>query len=479
MTEAIAVFDIGKTNIKLTLVDEQGRELAVRRAANQVRSDGLYPHHDVGRIEAWLVNNLAALARDWSIRAIVPVAHGATAALVDEEALVLPIADYEHDFVLPPHCAPYEAIRPSFDESCSPQLGVGLNLGRQLYAQSQQFPQAFARARTLLMYPQYWAWRLSGVAAAEVSSLGCHTDLWQPAKGDYSSLVQRCGWSHLMPPLRSAWDRLGNVRAEIAQATGLPTDCAVLCGVHDSNASLLRYLRTTTAGPRVVLSTGTWVIAAALDGRLSHLQEEADMLANVNVAGAAVPCMRFMGGREFAQLAGDAPDCDLSALQHLIDAGVMALPCFSGCGGPFAGRTGSILGDLPSHPSARYALATLYCALMTDHCLSLLDCPGDIVVEGSFTANPHFAAVLSALTGRGVFSSPDTSGTTIGGWLLGRWAQATAVAQLPPLVPSQTASLHGLEAYRQRWQRMVSQAAVGAEVGADLALATDECCLPR
>ena len=39
-TSAIAVFDIGKTNIKLTLVDEHGQELAVRRRPNQPREDG-------------------------------------------------------------------------------------------------------------------------------------------------------------------------------------------------------------------------------------------------------------------------------------------------------------------------------------------------------------------------------------------------------------------------------------------------------
>jgi len=473
MTEAIAVFDIGKTNIKLTLVDDQGRELAVRRCANQVRNDGPYPHHDVARIESWLLDNLAELARDWPIRAIVPVAHGATAALVDEDGLVLPIADYEFDFALSAEEAPYETIRPPFAQSFSPLLGVGLNLGRQLYWQSLRFPQALARARHLLMYPQYWAWRLSGVAAAEVSSLGCHTDLWEPAHAGYSSLPQALGWSHLMPPLHPAWEVLGTVRPEVALAAGLPSDCAVLCGVHDSNASLLRYLRAPTSGPRVVLSTGTWLIAAALDGQLDHLQEQADMLANVNVAGAPVACMRFMGGREFAQLAGDAPVCDMTVLQALIDARVMALPCFSGCGGPFASRAGSILGTLPTHPASRYALATLYCALMTDYCLEWLDAPGDVVVEGSFTANPHFAAVLSTLTGRRVSSSPDASGTTIGGWLLGQWGRGDVVDKLPGLVRSPAATLHGLADYRRAWRSAVDEMASAAVTDAALAVSPD------
>jgi len=461
--DAIAVFDIGKTNIKLTLVDAQGQELAVRRRANRPRDDGPYPHHDVVAIETWLLDNLAELARRWRIRAIVPVTHGATAALVDEAGLVLPVADYEFSFELGSEHPPYETLRPPFAQSASPLLGAGLNLGRQLYWQSCQFPQAFVRARYLLMYPQYWSWRLSGVAAAELSSLGCHTDLWQPEQHCYSSLPAQCNWMSLMPPLRRAWERLGTVRPELARRTGLPADCAVLCGVHDSNASLLRYLRGGGDGPRIVLSSGTWLIAAALDGRVSSLREEGDMLANVNVLGAPVACMRFMGGREFAQLAGDDVACSQEQLQALIDAQVFALPCFSECGGPFAGSVGSIVGSLPDLPGNRYALATLYCALMTAYCLDMLDATGEVVVEGSFTANVHFAPLLSALVSRKVVRSNDASGTTLGGWLLEQWYQPQAAVQLPALLATEPLVLRGLAQYRQGWlQRIGADSRVAA-----------------
>ncbi len=55
------------------------------------------------------------------------------------------------------------------------------------------FPGDFARVSTILTYPQYWAFRLTGVAANEVTSLGCHTDLWNPTAGAYSSLVDTLG----------------------------------------------------------------------------------------------------------------------------------------------------------------------------------------------------------------------------------------------------------------------------------------------
>ena len=59
------------------------------------------------------------------------------------------------------------------------------------------------------MYPQYWAWRLSGALASEVTSLGTHTDLWRPHERAYSSLARKQGWARLMPGMRTATDRLG------------------------------------------------------------------------------------------------------------------------------------------------------------------------------------------------------------------------------------------------------------------------------
>lgn len=461
MIDALAVFDIGKTNIKLSLVDARGRELAVRRRANTVAQDGLYPHHDVDAMASWLLDNLGELARHAHISAIVPITHGATAALVDDDGLVLPIADYEQAFPSA-RAGEYDALRPPFEQSFSPALGLGLNLGRQLHWQQQQYPDAFAKARRLLMYPQYWAWRLCGVAAAEATSLGCHTDLWQPASGAYSALVDGCGWSHLMPPLQPAWAELGRLHPHLAQQTGLPSDCRVLCGIHDSNASLLRYLQHSGSGdigPRVVLSTGTWLIAAALDGSLERLQEHSDMLANVNVLGDPVACMRFMGGREFAALAGDASQvCSVEDLQVLVDRHSMALPCFAGCGGPFAGQQGRFSGAPAETAAARYALATLYCVLMTDYCLEQLQAQGAVVVEGSFTVNPYFAALLAGMSdGRDVFCSEDGSGTTVGGWLLRHWQDAqprqglTALRQIKPL------RLQEWDGYREAWRIAVAE----------------------
>ena len=455
---ATVVFDIGKTNVKLTLLDACGATLAEQRCPNSIVDGVPYPHHATERIWDWLLATLRVFSRRAHIAAIVPVTHGATAALVDDDALVLPVLDYESTL---PQAADdqYQALRPPFSETFSPDLPAGLNLGRQLHWLALTFPAEFGRARHILTYPQYWAWRLSGIAASEITSLGCHTDLWQPLQKKFSTLVERMGWAHLFPAQQPAWATLGPVRGELLRCTGLPADCQVLCGIHDSNASLLRHIRAEPgtgfdAVARTVLSTGTWVIAAAFGTPLARLQERSDMLANVDAMGQPVACMRFMGGREFAALAGPEPtNCSPADLERLIAQGTLALPCFAESGGPFFGQVGAISGPAPQTAEERYALATLYCVLMTDYCLSALEASGPVVVEGSFTANPYFSPLLAALRGQQAVSvSDDASGTTCGGWMLHHWGDIPGSTSCAPAAPL---ALAGWQAYRERWLALV------------------------
>jgi sugar (pentulose or hexulose) kinase len=459
MQDALIVLDIGKTNVKLALVDAGGRVLTEARRPNAILNDGPYPHHDTEGIWNWMLATCRDFAKRASVSAIVPVTHGATAALVDDDGLVLPVLDYEA--ALPG--LDYASLRPPYAETCSPLLPAGLNLGRQLAWLQARHPEQFARARHILMYPQYWAWRLCGVAAGEATSLGCHTDMWDPVRQDYSSLVARMGWEGQLPPISPPWASLGTLRADVVEATGLPPECEVLCGIHDSNASLVRYLgRDGASAPRTVLSTGTWVIAAAFGTQLDGLREDADMLANTSALGQPVACMRFMGGREFGALAGDQPaTCSYLQLEQMVARGTMAIPCFADSGGPFAGRAGRIAGPAPVDAGERFALATLYCVLMTDYCLDALGARGPVTVEGSFTANPWFGPLLAGLRPQQALSySDDASGTTCGGWLL-RYRDATPPGTNVAKAPR---ALAGLEAYRAKWREALQGA--GAVVAA-------------
>jgi sugar (pentulose or hexulose) kinase len=337
------------------------------------------------------------------------------------------VLDYEHDapFVSDSDNR-YRELRPEFAQTFSPALPCGLNLGRQLWWQAQRFPNEFESADRILFYPQYWAWRLSGVMASEVTSIGCHTDLWNPARADWSSLVDRQNWRRLFPELRPAGDVLGTITSEVAQRTGLAPSTQVLNGIHDSNASYYRHLSRYGEQPFSVLSTGTWVVAMGGSAPLSRLDENRDCLANVDVHGKPVPCSRFMGGREYEALlaaASSLPQAStppLSAVRTLIEQNTFALPSFAPTSGPFAGRAGSVHGPAPRTDMEAAALAALYLALMSDTCLSLIGSKGDVHVEGKLGADQTFLSILSALRPeQTICITDDASGTAVGAVLLG------------------------------------------------------------
>lgn len=459
MSELCTVLDVGKTHVKLHVIDKRLNSRFCRSRSNRVIEGGLYPHYDIDALWHWISATLAEAAAAFDIDVIAVTTHGATAALVDSEAgesgLVLPVMDYEFEGVAAD--SNYEAIRPPFSETCSPSLPAGLNLGRQLFWQQRYCDRAFSDAQYILPYPQYWAWRLTRVAVSEVTSWGCHTDLWQPAAGDYSTLVDKLGIRAKLPPLVHAGELVGTLSAEVAAKTGLSSKCRVIAGLHDSNASYLRYLSREKDGGFAVISTGTWVITFSSCTPTAALDAGRDMLANVDINGRAVACARFMGGREYEAICrhtGCKPEDRFTDadLQQVLDDGVFALPDFSDGSGPFGGRTAQIQG----HADSGAALASLYCALMVDYELEMLGSEGDLVVEGAWLRNPLLCGLLAQLRpGQPVLLSADETGTVSGAAQL---ALGLATA-MPTLLPAQATGLQGLAQYRQQWRQLVKQAA--------------------
>jgi sugar (pentulose or hexulose) kinase len=432
----VAVVDVGKTNAKVALVAaEDGAELALRTAANPSRGDGPYRHFDVPKLWDFICGALAEVQRETPVDAISITAHGSAGALItgdaERDGLALPILDYE-DPGPDELAAGYDAVRPPFAESLSPRLPAGLNLGAQIFWQQQKFPEQFATARHFVNYPQYWGWRLTGVAATEMTSMGAHTDLWNPMERSWSSLVERAGWQKLLAPLRSAFDALGPVRPELARRLGLDPATPVHCGIHDSNASLLPHLMQREA-PFTVVSTGTWVIIFAVGGTFAKLDPTRDTLANVNAFGEPVPCARFMGGREFEHLAGSAPvEAGPAELDRVLGEKFMALPSFVPGVGPFPQAKGSWThtpGSLT--PGERMAAASLYEALVTAESMAIAGAAGPVIVEGPFGRNRIFCAALSALRETPVAPSGGRTGTTLGAALLATGMPSRRAPEVP------------------------------------------------
>jgi sugar (pentulose or hexulose) kinase len=451
VVDAVAVFDVGKSNAKLALVDLPALQvMAIRTTANPVSRDGPYPHVDVDRLWRWLLDGLAEFAAKAHVSTIATTTHGACFALTAGDALALPILDYE--FAGPDAVADaYRKIRGPFAETLSPDLPGGLNAGRQLFWLRQLFPGAFAACDALLPYPQYWSWRLSGAKTAEVTLFGAHTDLWNPRAATFSRLAEAEGWARLVPPLARPWDTAGMVRADIVRGTGLPADCRVVAGIHDSNASLLPHLLSRPL-PFAVISTGTWMITFAAGGSLGRLDESRGCLANVDAFARPVPSAMCMAGREFERVAGIASAVPTAAdVARVVKERIMALPAFVPQSGPFGRRRGSWSTDpaaLP--PGVRTAAASLYCALLGATCLGLTGADGPTIVEGPFARNSVFLGALARLAPRPVLACPDATGTTGGAAILalGPGAAPPSRAVLRPVEPIALE----LSAYAREWE---------------------------
>jgi len=453
--EAAAVFDVGKSNVRLSAVNDLGVALAALERANTVDGSPPYPHFDADALYAWLIRGLATLARDFEIHSVVPVTHGACAALVNDDGLLLPIMDYEFRGVgdVDPD---YDALARDFARTASPKLPAGLNLGRQLFWQQRQFPREFGRA-TIVPYPQYWAARLGGVRAWEPTSLGCHTDLWDPKRGDFSSFAKKVRWDSRFGRRASAWTSLGPPLPEVVAATGLSSECKILTGIHDSNASYLAH-RATREQPFCVVSTGTWIVVMAHGSTLEVLREELDTLANVDAYGNPVPTARFMGGREYATICGAdsvAIPPSVGDLEVVLASGALAVPSFADQGGPFRAQAGHVVGNVPDALHHRAALAAMYCALMTDYCITMLEGRGDIILEGRLAPNDAFATALAALRApQPVFRSSDETGTLRGAVTLSLIARGKN-PEPAPLDLCSMGPVAKLKAARSRWQRLL------------------------
>ena len=446
------VLDVGKTNVVLLLMDKAGTILDTARLRNQSLEGPPYPHVDTEKIWQFLLEAAADFAANHVIDAIVPTTHGCTAALVSADGLVLPIVDYETE--VPDEAATaFCDVAPTFAETQSPNLPAGLNLGRHLFWLQRDFPEAFYSAECLLTYPQYWAWRLCGVTASEITSIGCHAHLWDPRKRCFSSLVERQGWTHLFPPLQPAYAALGSLRPELATQTGLSADCRVYNGIHDSNSAYCLYLKGRSA-PFSLVSTGTWVVMISPRLPLDRLNEERDTLAFVDLMGEPVPAARYMGGREFEILtsqAGDSREFSEADLRKVIAEQSMLLPSYAP-GGPFMGRQGSTLGPEPHTDGETLARVTLYCALMTATSTRMLEMDGDLMIDGGFVNNELYCRLLATLAGCDqCFVNHETEGTAVGAGMLPAW-EAEDVESPLQLGRVERFDDPALRAYIERWQ---------------------------
>jgi sugar (pentulose or hexulose) kinase len=298
-------------------------------------------------------------------------------------------------------------------------------------------------------WPQYWGFRLTGELACDVCSLGCHTDLWNPYTGHFSTLPEQLGLSTKFAPPRKPGDHLGYLRPALQVALGLPK-LPVLVGIHDSNASLLPHLLNRPA-PFSVVSTGTWVVVMGIGAKASVLDPARDTLMNVSALGDPVPSARFMGGREYKVIRAGQPGIVTdNAAAGVLARGIMLFPAVVPGSGPFGQH--SMAWSHPDRSPAETAVALgWYLAMMTAECLRIIGAQGPSIVEGPFAENAGYLAMLATVTGREVIVSPSRTGTAIGAALLFSYAQHRHAEPMPRVIKPDP----HLSDYAAHWRAVV------------------------
>ena len=319
-------------------------------------------------------------------------------------------------------------------------------------------PDALARTRLWLNVAHYLAWRLSGVASADLSlasrslALDLHARRWA---GD---LIGALGLSPAMfPEIRPCGSRLGTVTAAAAAASGLTTACAVGVAGHDH---VMGALATGSLAPGLLLDSmgSAEGLALALEasttepeiGRRGYSQGVVEVdrpmpyvFGGFPTSGACVEWFRGLFGGEpaHAQLIAEAEDVP------------------PGChGATFVPDLRGRLSPTPD-PRARGAWfgiggdvtrATLYRALLEGLAFearqtvdALTELPGLPRIEavraiGGNTQNPLLMAIKAAVYDRAILAAAMPEATALGAALLGGLAAgvfpdlATAVGGLAP-----------------------------------------------
>lgn len=306
MNYAVAVLDIGKTNKKIRVYDDRLRPIATRkRHIDTIRYEEL-DVEDVEAIEEWFLETLSELAGEYPIRALSITTHGASVVCVGEHGRpsVPPVA-YTNEPEASLHDEFYAAVGKSLpelqQETVTAEVKPLINVGKLLFFLQRRFPGEFPATSHILMYPQYFAFRLTGIPAVDLTYAGCHSFLWNPHRNDWSVTVDRLGIRNLLPGKPIAPTQiLGTITPAVAARTGLDPNTVVTAGIHDSNSSLVPYL-VTKDEDFVLNSTGTWCVAMHPTSDFSFQPEELGktVFYNMDYRGRPVKTSIVMAGLEY------------------------------------------------------------------------------------------------------------------------------------------------------------------------------------
>jgi sugar (pentulose or hexulose) kinase len=254
--EVIAIFDIGKTNKKILLFNNDLKVVSEteQEFAGILDDDG-FECDDIELIERWIKETIISLVHSdkYDLTAVNFTTYGATVLYLDEYGnRVTPVYNYLKpiDEKIPESLYKRNGGRDEFcRRTASPALGM-LNSGLQPLWLKKVKPEIFARIRHMVHFPQYLSYTLTGKIYSEHTSIGCHTALWDFDNMSYHPWVKSLQLEIPEPiPVTTANETDIEGKKIL---TGI--------GIHDSSSSLAPYF-AGSKGKFILLSTGTWCIS--------------------------------------------------------------------------------------------------------------------------------------------------------------------------------------------------------------------------
>lgn len=297
MTPVIAIFDVGKTNKKLFLFDEHYQIVFERSAKflETVDEDG-DPCENLESLRLSVFDSLHEVLRNkaFDVRAINFTSYGASLVYIDEAGRPLAplynyLKTYPTDIQNHLHQA-YGGVERFSLDTASPALG-SLNSGLQLLRIKETQPEVFKKMKYALHLPQYLSFLISGKLCSDMTSIGCHTALWNFSRKDYHSWVKENGLEEKLAPILQG--------DEVSGSTFLGGEFKVGIGLHDSSSALVPYLLNFHE-PFVLISTGTWCISLnPFNSEPLTIEElQKDCLFYMTYSGTPVKASRLFAGYE-------------------------------------------------------------------------------------------------------------------------------------------------------------------------------------
>lgn len=254
----IAIFDIGKTNKKLSLLDEQYRfvhETSVQ--IPEIKDEDGDPCEDLDALIAWIKAGFVSVMgdRNYKISALNFSSYGASFVPINSSGEpVSPLYNYLKPFPGSLHSQFYQSYGGEQQlalETASPILGH-LNSGLQLYRLKYMRPDIYAEIKFALHLPQFLSYIFTRHSCSDMTSIGCHTHLWDFRKQNYHHWVHEEKITKILAPV------VGGERTHVTETIGQKVKTGI--GLHDSSSALIPYL-TCFKEPFLLISTGTWCIS--------------------------------------------------------------------------------------------------------------------------------------------------------------------------------------------------------------------------